>query len=103
MNLQDINIYVQNLGSLALGCIVLRVMWVFDVVFSVERAIKKSQPDGGSSSIGGDNDTSGDTGSGGDSTGGTGSEDSNTKPIDPNAIVSFTIQVSLFIILHIFT
>ena len=100
LNMQEINVYVQNLGTLAIGCIVLRVMWVFDVVFTVEKAIKDSQKYADNSTIGGGSSDTSNTGGnsgtgsdGGSSNSGQSGSDSTKEPIDPNAIVSFTIQV----------
>lgn len=43
MDIADIRKYVQWLGILAVGCIILRILWVADVIEQVKEAVKESK------------------------------------------------------------
>lgn len=59
MDAADVTKYVQSLVSLAVLSIVLRLMWVVDVILQVQKAVRDSQNKEGDTSEGKDNDTTG--------------------------------------------
>jgi hypothetical protein len=84
MELADVTKYVQSLMSLGVLCIVMRVMWVVDIVLQVKKAVKDAENDDNSSS-------NGSNGGGGSSE--TPLDDQANVTLDSNTVVSFAIQV----------
>jgi hypothetical protein len=107
VDLPTIQKYVHRLAILAVFCITLRVLWVFDVVSQVESAIKDPTGKGPTfpgSGTGGPGSGGSGTGSGGPSTpgsgvpgtgtgSGTGTDGSGDGMADDNVVMTFTIQV----------
>lgn len=83
LDLDDVRKYVRWLAIVAFCSITLRILWVFDVVYTVKRAIKKSQEDAADASNQ-DNSTNDPNNNSAD----------DVEIIDGKAIISFGIQVT---------
>ena len=83
MELDDVNKYVRALVGLASMAVILRVLWVVDVILQVQKVVKESQEDGDGDGKGKDDPSAG-------------MDDPTTagQPMDDRTVVSFGIQVS---------
>lgn len=81
MDIADVSKYVQSLISLAVLSVVLRLMWVVDVILQVQKAVRESQ---------GEEDTAG----GKDNDAGVANDDPNAgQHLDGKTTVTIGIQV----------
>lgn len=92
LDLADVRKYVRWLGVVAVVSMIMRILWVFDVVYAVQRAVKHSE-------------NADNTGSGGTPDSGTGGEtgdSSSGEVIDKKAITAFGIQATLVAMICLF-
>lgn len=83
MDLSEINRYVHSLIMLASVSIMLRIIWVLDVIIQVRKAVKDSQETG---------DENGTNNSNNDNS--TDNSDGSTVRLNDKAVVTFGIQVN---------
>jgi hypothetical protein len=89
LEIEDIRQYVHYLGILAAGCIIMRIFWVFDIMFAVEAVVKKTEAEQKAET---DNSTDGSNG-GADNTDGS---NPNPQKLDEDSVTSFTLQVNIY-------
>lgn len=95
MDLSDIRKYVRFLGLLAITSIVLRVFWVLDVIFQVEKAVRDShhQTDTSDTPAGDPSDTNIDTNNG-DNSNDNNDTIATTPVLSQKTVLTFGIQVN---------
>lgn len=98
VDLNEIKVYVKYLCILAICCIVFRILWVFDIVFDVQAAVRQARRD----SSNGDNSSGGGSGSGDNGGATTNIPDPNGPPsqnhaLDGKVVQTFAIQVRFFV------
>jgi cytoskeletal protein RodZ len=90
LDLDDVRKYVRWLGVVAVFSMIMRVLWVFDVVYAVKRAVKESENSANAGSSSSDSSTGVDTGTGSGET------------IDSKAITAFGIQATIIAMICLF-
>ena len=89
LDLADVRKYVRWLGVVAVVSMIMRILWVFDVVYAVQRAVKNSE-------------NAADTGTPDSGTGGETGDSSSGEVIDKKAITAFGIQATLVAMICLF-
>lgn len=90
LNIQEIAKYALYLRWLAVAALVMRILWVFDIVEEVQRIVNDSQKAASSSAANGPSST------------GEASTTTNV-PLDDSVVQSYTIQVRLYLFSIIFS
>lgn len=93
LDLADVRKYVRWLGVVAVVSMIMRILWVFDVVYAVQRAVKNSENAA---------DTGSGTGTPDSGTGGETGDSSSGEVIDKKAITAFGIQATLVAMICLF-
>lgn len=98
LDLDDVRKYVRWLGVVAVCSMVMRILWVFDVIYAVKRAVKESE----AHAAGGGGDTDPNSGVPDSGTGGETGDPSSGEVIDRKAITAFGIQATIIAMICLF-